>query len=98
MCDRTGTRFREWCYVGLAKNLIEVGAKPSAGMTLCLMVTGAAWKMRCYEAVGEEIASVTADRAERGKLCAAAEPQFVPACEFGARMTPTRPPGLTAVN
>jgi len=98
LCDRTGTRYREWCYVGLAKNLIEVGAKPSAGMQLCRLVTRDAWKMRCYEAVGEEIASVAAEQAERGTLCSEAERPFIAACEFGARMTGTRPPGLAAAD
>jgi len=98
LCDRTGTKHREWCYVGLAKNLIEVTAKPSDGMALCKLVTRDGWKIRCYEAVGEEIASVTDERAERTKLCTEAEPAFVRACEFGARLTPTRPPGLVAAD
>ena len=98
MCDRTGTRHREWCYVGLAKNLIEVTAKPSDGIALCKLVTRDAWKIRCYEAIGEEIASVTDERAERTKLCTDVESAFVRACEFGARLTPTRPPGLAAVD
>ena len=96
-CDRTNARWREWCYVGVAKNLVEVGAKPEAGMSFCRLVTGAAWKMRCYEAVGEEIASVSAEPAARERLCGEAESPYRPACRFGARLEPSRPPGLAAV-
>lgn len=94
LCDRTGTQYREWCYVGAAKNLVEDGAKPSAGMAFCRLVTQANWKMRCYEAVGEEIASVSGVPADREKMCLEAEEPYRPGCRFGARILATRPPGL----
>ena len=96
LCGGASAKWREWCYVGVAKNRVEVGAQPETAMVFCRIVTGRASKMRCYEAVGEEIASVSEKTADRETMCKASEAPYLQACRFGARIRADRPPGLSA--
>jgi hypothetical protein len=96
LCGGVSARWREWCYVGVAKNRVEVGAQPETAMVFCRLVTGRAWKNRCYEAVGEEIASVSEKTPDREVMCKATEAPYLQACRFGARIRADRPPDLSA--
>ena len=94
MCGRASERGREWCYVGVAKNIVEVGAQHEKGLVFCRRVPGKVAKQRCYEGVGEEIASISEVSADRERMCAPADAGFLEACRFGARLLIDRPPGL----
>ncbi len=94
LCDSTARQWRAWCYVGVAKNLIEEGAQSKSGMAFCRLVRGRTEKMRCYEAVGEEIASVSERRSDREAMCADSEAEYEEACRFGARLMVDRPASL----
>jgi hypothetical protein len=94
LCDKASATGRPWCYAGVAKNRVEDNAKFESGMTFCRLVPSRDGKLRCYEAVGEEVASLSAVVTERERMCAAAEPGYPDACLYGARVRPTPPPGL----
>jgi hypothetical protein len=94
MCGRASERGRPWCYVGVAKNIVEVGAQHEKGLAFCRRVPGQAARQRCYEGVGEEIASISEVSADRERMCAPTEKGFLAACRFGARLLIDRPPDL----
>ena len=91
MCGRASDRGRPWCYVGVAKNIVEVGAQHEKGLAFCQRVSGQTAKLRCYEGVGEEIASISEVAADRERMCAATETGYLDACRFGARLIIDRP-------
>jgi hypothetical protein len=84
--------------VGVAKNLIEVVAKPEPGIAFCHRIPERASKPRCNEAIGEEIDVLSAADPVREAMCAEVEAAYVQACRYGARLRATRPPGLAAAN
>ena len=55
MCSLGHPDYQPWCYVGLVKNFIDVTSKAESGLNFCPQVPGQANRMKCYEAVGEEI-------------------------------------------
>jgi hypothetical protein len=63
-------------------------------MEFCRLVASHDGKLRCYEAVGEEVASLSPVTAERERMCGPAEPKYVDACLFGARVNAKPPAGL----
>jgi hypothetical protein len=94
LCDSTPARNRAWCYVGVAKNRVEVGAQAKRGIEFCTRVPGRVEKMRCYEAVGEEISSVSARAPDREAMCRDVDVPYREACRFGARLMVDRPKSL----
>jgi len=94
MCARTSARGQPWCYVGVAKNLVEVGAQHERGLGFCRRVPGRVAKQRCYEGVGEEISSISEAPADRERMCGGAEREYLDACRYGARLLLDRPPEL----
>jgi hypothetical protein len=95
LCGLGSARYRAWCYVGLVKSFVDLAAKPESGFAFCRKVTGTGNKLRCYEAVGEQIAALESANAERAALCEGAEGGvYLDACRFGARLTRHPPPGL----
>jgi hypothetical protein len=95
-CGFAAEAWRPWCYVGLAKNFVDLTATTDAAFAFCRMVPEEPGRLKCHEAVGEEIGILAADAAERERMCAASDPRYLPACRFGARLVPTPPPGLPA--
>ena len=98
MCSLGTPRYRPWCYFGLVKNFIDLNARASDGLALCRELTGAADKMKCYEAVGEQVGTLRNDAGSRRELCAPAEPAYLDACLFGARVSPAAPALLVRLN
>ena len=98
MCSLGTPRYRPWCYFGLVKNFIDLNARASDGLALCRELTGEADKMKCYEAVGEQVGTLRNDAGPRRELCAPAEPAYLDACLFGARVSPTAPALLARLN
>jgi hypothetical protein len=94
LCDKASIVGRPWCYAGVAKNRVEDNAKFESGMEFCQLVASHDGKLRCYEAVGEEVASLSPVTAERERMCRPAEPKYVDACLFGARVNAKPPAGL----
>jgi hypothetical protein len=54
--------------------------------------------MKCYEAVGEEIGTLRNESGPRRVLCEPAEPAYLDACLFGARVSGVEPKPLAKLN
>ncbi len=98
MCSLGTPQYQPWCYFGLVKNFIDLNARASDGLTFCKELTGDDNKMKCYEAVGEQIGTLRNQAEQRQELCTPAEPAYLQACLFGARVSPTAPAALVRLN
>jgi hypothetical protein len=94
MCSLGTLDYQPWCYVGLVKNFIDVTSKAESGINFCPQVPGQANRMKCYEAVGEEIWALTANDTHREALCGKTEGDAYEACRYGARLRPEPPSGV----
>ena len=94
MCSLGNVKYQPWCYVGLVKNFIDLNAKAGDGLLLCRELTSESNKIKCYEAVGEEVGTLRSDTAARRTMCAPSEPVYLDACLFGARVISETPPLL----
>ena len=98
MCELGTARYQPWCYFGLVKNFVDLNARAEDGLSFCKSVTGEANKMKCYEAVGEQIGTLRNDSESRRKLCLPSESDYLSACLYGARVSPTPPAVLARLN
>jgi hypothetical protein len=98
MCSLGTYQYQPWCFVGLVKNLVDLNARPEDGFALCKKLSGEANKVKCYEAVGEQIGTLRNDSASRSALCEKSEPAFFDVCLFGARVTSVIPSALKKLN
>lgn len=88
LCGGGDPDWRQWCYVGVVKNFIDVTADPADGIAFCREVPEGKDRDRCWIAVGEQLAVLyTTDSARREAVCAttgAGEAQ----CRQGAALSP----------
>lgn len=98
MCSLGTEKYQPWCYVGLVKNFVDLNARADDGLRFCRHVTGLANKLKCYEAVGEQIGNLRNDTPSRTALCQPSEPAYLPACLFGARVSADEPLLLAKLN
>ena len=91
LCGFAGVRYRPWCHFGVVKNFIDLTANPDDGIAYCRSVGGGANGLTCYEAVGEEIATLRNDAKAREAACAGVVLAYRGACRYGARLTSQRP-------
>ncbi|WP_419162630.1 hypothetical protein [Candidatus Palauibacter sp.] len=85
-CGKSPEEFREWCYVGLVKNFVDLTATTGAAFGFCRRVEPWA-KDRCYQAVGEQIIALHADAEGRREECSGAESEeFARVCQRGAQV------------
>lgn len=80
LCSSGDPLFQPWCHVGFVKNVIDLGADYRQGVAYCRSLVGVEVKKACYRAVGEEIASLTADDTRRAAACDDAEWAFRDTC------------------
>jgi hypothetical protein len=80
-------KYQPWCYYGLVKNLIDLEARASDGMSLCKELPSGDSKALCYSAVGEQILVLKAGESERRSACAPSEPEYLDSCLYGARLS-----------
>ena len=98
MCSLGKPEYQPWCYFGLVKNFIDLNARADDGLNFCKKLTGEANKMKCYEAVGEEIGTLRNESGPRAALCEPSEPYYLEACLFGARVSSAEPKLLAKLN
>lgn len=98
MCSLGTPKYQPWCYVGLVKNFVDLNARADDGLRFCRRVTGLANKLKCYEAVGEQIGNLKNESEARRALCQPSEPAYLPACLYGARVTSEEPLLLARLN
>jgi len=91
MCHKASEPYRPPCYFGAAKALVDWTATTDAAFAFCAIVGHEAGGPTCYQALGEEIATLLAPLPEREQQCLRAqEPQAVTACRLGAGVPASR--------
>jgi len=90
MCGLARAQYQAWCHVGVVKNFIDLTARADDGIAYCRALTGSANRLKCYEAVGEEIATLHGDARGREAACAEVAAAYRGACRYGARLTARR--------
>ncbi len=94
LCSQGSVRYRSWCFVGVVKNFVDVTAKAEDGIDFCKRLGPVDIATSCYVAVGEQAGVLHRAMDRREALCATAELAYVPACRYGAGLTPDRPAAL----
>ena len=90
MCGLARAQYQAWCHVGVVKNFIDLTARADDGIAYCRALTESANRLKCYEAVGEEIATLHGDARGREAACAEVSAAYRGACRYGARLTARR--------
>lgn len=94
-CSKGDEKLQVWCYVGVAKNFVDVTANADDALAFCRMLTNHDYAVGCYNAIGEEMGVLFRDPAARETQCARAPREYVEACRYGAVLPATRPRELT---
>ena len=85
LCAKGTEAYRPSCYFGAAKALVDWTATTDVAFTFCRIVAREPGGPTCYQALGEEIATLVATMPEREAQCTRAHmPAAVAACRRGA--------------
>ncbi|HEV2669871.1 MAG TPA: hypothetical protein VGU74_02170 [Gemmatimonadales bacterium] len=85
LCHKAGEQDRAACYFGAAKALVDWTATTDAAFAFCRIVGTEPGGPTCYQALGEEVATLLAGMPQREEQCARAqEPKAVAWCRQGA--------------
>ena len=85
LCRKASEPNRPACYFGAAKALVDWTATTDGAFTFCRLVADDAGGPACYQALGEEIATLVASVPEREEQCTRAQlPKAVATCRQGA--------------
>lgn len=91
LCHKAREPYRPACYFGAAKALVDWTATTEAAFAFCRLVANEAGGPTCYQALGEEIATLLATPPERDQQCVRAEEEWaVEACRHGAGISSAR--------
>ena len=93
LCSQASEEYQPWCHIGVVKDYVFLAANPDDGISYCRDVTGVRNKAACYEAVGQQIATLRNGAQERVNMCAPSEDAYRPNCLWGAQA-----PGGNAMN
>jgi hypothetical protein len=85
MCMQGDPRYRGYCLIGAAKNMIDVTWKTDEARALC-KAAPADYKDQCYTAIGEQIGNIFVEVPERTNACLEVEREFYFVCARGAGM------------
>jgi hypothetical protein len=91
MCAFAKAEYQPWCHFGVVKNFIDLTARVEDGVSYCRSVTGGANRLKCYEAVGEQVGTLRNGREDREAGCAGVATPYRDACRYGARLIAARP-------
>jgi hypothetical protein len=94
LCSLGNLRYQSWCFVGVAKNFIDVTANPDDGLEFCRRLGSLEIATACYNAVGEQAAVLYVQMEKRDTVCMQVEPNYLQACRFGAGLSQVRPEAL----
>ena len=97
LCAQDRSRYASFCYVGAAKAVIDWAGQPEDGLAFCRSVQGDDNRIRCYQAVGQQIGVIVPDEARGRALCAEADGAEEQACLFGATLVADMPPELRSL-
>ncbi len=91
LCHKAREPYRPACYFGAAKALVDWTATTDAAFAFCQLVASEAGGPTCYQALGEEIATLLATPPERDAQCIKGQEQWaVEACRHGAGISSAR--------
>lgn len=82
---------RPWCYVGFAKHRVDLTADAADGLAFCRQVPEPQSRIRCFEAVGEQIAILEFELPRREALCYGLDERDAQACRHGAGLREVSP-------
>jgi hypothetical protein len=90
-CSKGHVDWRQWCYVGVVKNFIDVTANPDDGIGFCREVPAGQDRERCWNAIGEQLSVLyTQDLTKRETACATTG-EGERTCRQGAGLWPKDP-------
>jgi hypothetical protein len=91
LCHKARDPYRAACYFGAAKALVDWTATTEAAFAFCQIVANEPGAPTCYQALGEEIATLHATQPERDQQCIKAKDEWaVEACRHGAGISSAR--------
>ena len=91
LCHKAREPYRAACYFGAAKALVDWTATTESAFAFCKVVASEAGGPTCYQALGEEIATLLATTEQREEQCIkAGEEWAVEACRHGAAIPSSR--------
>ena len=91
LCHKAREPYRPACYFGATKALVDWTATTDAAFAFCGIVANEAGGPTCYQALGEEIATLLATPAQREQQCIRAKEEWaVEACRHGAGIPSSR--------
>ena len=91
-CAKGDPNWRQWCYVGVVKNFIDVTADPADGIAFCREVPAGQDRDRCWNAVGEQLAVLYTRDTDRREAACATTGEAEKICRQGAGLWPKIPP------
>ena len=91
LCGFARAEYQPWCHFGVVKDFIFLAARVDDGIAYCRSVPGSANRLKCYEAVGEQIATLRNNPTEREAACGPVTAPYRDACRYGARLTSVLP-------
>jgi hypothetical protein len=94
LCSLNRSPHAPWCWVGAAKAIVDWAGRPEDGLAFCRGIAAGLRRLRCFEAVGEQIAVIIADAGRGRALCDRFTGEDRSACAWGARLVDTAPAGL----
>jgi hypothetical protein len=95
LCSKGTEAYQPWCFYGVVLDRIYAFARVDDGFPFCAQVPGERNKLKCYEGVGEQAATLNNDLKVREALCdKAPEGDHRLACRYGARLGSARPAAL----
>jgi hypothetical protein len=96
LCTVGKASLRGWCYVGVAKTLVDEKATPDPGFSFCRRLNNAEYRSECFEAVGELVISLYGTPAERERVCAPLPEADRRSCRIGAQLEEEPKPSPSA--
>jgi hypothetical protein len=91
LCHKAREPYRAACYFGAAKALVDWTATTESAFAFCKVVASEAGGPTCYQALGEEIATLLATTEQREEQCVKAQEEWaVEACRHGAAIPSSR--------
>ncbi|MGH7507232.1 MAG: hypothetical protein ACRELX_16370, partial [Longimicrobiales bacterium] len=90
LCRLDRSPYAPWCYIGAVKAITDWTGTPDAGFAFCAAVAEEPARIRCYEAVGEQIGIMLDVPAARQLACSTAD-GYRDVCLFGAREIAEKP-------
>ena len=94
-CSLGDPGYQPWCFLGVAKNYIDVTGRPEDGIGFCKEVPAGRNQRQCWVAIGEELMVLhTDDRVVREAICRSVPENGRDGCRYGAGLLAAAPEGF----